>query len=484
MGADTATLTESLDCLRNRWKDFVGEVLHGEYAVWLGSGISRERFPNLGQLLERLLESLHSQIQTSDANCPFRRCLENVIGLTTVRPNNVFVASPKDWATDDGQPALKEIIDQLWGKYPEALDQTVRVGSQTLTATFHLLKLHEVYGDASKTPDAEHRFVALLIAEGILDELVTTNWDALIEAAHEACGENLDRSLKVIAASEEIDRSRVAGRARLSKIHGCARKTLAEQQASPDQRRYQRHMVTTRFEITAWINLPEFAPFRDLVRQVLRERPALFVGLSGQDLNLQAECFATFMAVPAPTEKQPRVIFSTSALEPAHKGFLKALYGAERYAANEETFTKEAALELRGKPLLGTLYVLTLLFKAHKFAERGCVEFGNDELGQPWFDFVEQGRRQWQEFLSHRYDAAADANDPHRAWRQLAEELPRVVTRFVTMYRDLTVLASPTAYRALDNRHLGMLKSSPNLSELNYHWLMLVLKQAIASGYL
>ena len=463
MEADTTTLTESLDCLRVRL-DFVFDVLRGKYTVWLGSGISRERFPNLGELLGRLLDALHSQVQHSDVNCPYRRCLENVIQLTTIRPCNLFDKPPAKWANERGELVVKDIIDQLWSKYPDVLDQTVRVNDRTLTVTFDVLKLHETYGDVSKLPDAEHRFLALLIAEGILDELVTTNWDALIEAAHEACGDSLSRPLDVIAASEDIDGTGVAGGARLSKIHGCARKSLAEPS------RYQRYILATRTDITAWNEKPELGAFREMVHQLLRERPALFVGLSGQDWNLQSACFATFMTVPPAPHERPRVLFSTPSLEPAQKAFLKALYGAVHYAAHEEQLVKEAGLPLRGKPLLGSLYVLTLLLKARAFADRG-----KHEVGPAWCDFIKQGVKQWQEFLQQRYDAAADPNDLHQSWKQMSDELPCVVTRFVTMYRNLTVLSSPMAYRALDDRHLGLLESSPTVSELNYHWLMLVL---------
>ena len=125
---------------------------------------------------------------------------------------------------------------------------------------------------------------------------------------------------------------------------------------------------------------------------------------------------------------------------------------------------------MRAEPLLGTLYVLALLLKAREFVIRG-----SQDLSKPWCEFIEQARKQWQSFSQQRYDAAADPSDSHRAWRQLADELPNVVTRFVTIYRNLTTLSSPTAYRALDNRHLGLLKSEPNVPELNYHWLMLVL---------
>ncbi len=463
MGASNLTLTESLDALRVRWP-FVSDVLGGHYAVWLGSGISRERFPDLGTLLRELLEILHSRIQAGDANCPYRRCLENVIQLTTIRPRNLLDEPPANWSNDRGELVAEEIVNQLWSRYPDVLDQTLRVNGETLTVTFHLLKLDEIYGDASKQPDAEHRFLALLIAEGILDELVTTNWDALIEAAHEACGNGVDRRLDVVAAGEDIDGTGVAGIARLTKIHGCARKSLAE------PHRYRQHILATRTDITSWGHRPEVAPLRDMVHQLLRERPALFIGLSGQDWNLQSECFAAFAPVPPMANKRPRVIFSTPNLDAPQKAFLKVIYPANDYATNEERLTTDAALPLRGKPLLGTLYLLTLLLKAREFVNRG-----SQDLSKPWCDFIEQARKTWQSFLQQRYDAATDPNDSHQAWRQLADELPNVATRFVTIYRNLTTLSSPTAYRALDNRHLGLLKSESTVPELNYHWLMLVL---------
>ena len=468
--ASHATLTQSIDCLRGRWRDVV-ELLSGRYSVWLGSGISRERFPNLGQLLRSLLDTLHARIQADDPACPYRRCVESIVQLTTIRPSNLSEASPANWQDRDGKRVLSDIVTQLWDKYADVLDQTVRVGDRTLTMTFDLLKLHEIYGDSSPRPDAEHRYLALLVAEGVLDELVTTNWDALIEAAHAECCDGSGQRLDVIAASEDIDGTGLAGQPRLTKIHGCARKTLAE----PSH--YQPYMLATRTDITAWVKLPERAPFREMIHQLLRERPALFIGLSGQDWNLQAECFATFMTAPPPSATRPRVTFSTPALQHPQQTFLKALYGANHFAVREEKLVKEAALPLYGKPLLGTLYVLTLLLKARTLADRG---FNSPDLSA-WCDFVKQGVSQWQEFLQQRYDAAVDPHDAHHVWRQMSDELPRVVTRFVTMYRDLTVLASPTAYRPLDDRHLGLLATADNVVELNHHWLLVVLA-ALKSG--
>jgi NAD-dependent SIR2 family protein deacetylase len=90
-----------------------------------------------------------------------------------------------------------------------------------------VLKLQDIYGDTSVQPDAEHRFLALLIAEDIVTELVTTNWDPLIELAGGACSSGAVHTIRIVARNEEVSGSHDAG-ARLLKIHGCARKALRD----------------------------------------------------------------------------------------------------------------------------------------------------------------------------------------------------------------------------------------------------------------
>ena len=58
MGAYDSTLTEAILLLRGRFSDLTDEVLHDRIVVWIGSAVSREKFPPLDKLLLLLFEAL------------------------------------------------------------------------------------------------------------------------------------------------------------------------------------------------------------------------------------------------------------------------------------------------------------------------------------------------------------------------------------------------------------------------------------------
>jgi len=70
-------------------------------------------------------------------------------------------------------------------------------------SSLDLLELQKIYSDVSVLPDAEHRLISLLIAEGAVSELITTNWDPLIERAYAALG--CTPTLMVVACNAEMD---------------------------------------------------------------------------------------------------------------------------------------------------------------------------------------------------------------------------------------------------------------------------------------
>ena len=54
--AGTISILETLNLLDGSFNSFAKGVAEGKYAFWLGSGISRERFPMLPDLIEKVLE--------------------------------------------------------------------------------------------------------------------------------------------------------------------------------------------------------------------------------------------------------------------------------------------------------------------------------------------------------------------------------------------------------------------------------------------
>jgi hypothetical protein len=250
MGAADAKLSEAVTLLRTEWAIETRGVLNGEYAFWLGSGISRDRYPDVSTLIHRLLTTLQAGIVVSDPQCPFRRALNAILALATISSSPDLTRVPADWSN------IKEIVNRLVSRYSEALDVELRGSGSVKELFWDVLKLQHVYGDPVR-PDAEHRLLSLLIEEGIISVLVTTNWDPLIELAIEDCRPGSVLLVTVVACNAEIPGSN-NGSARILKIHGCARKALAQ----PDK--YREFLVATKTQINRWSHEQSKKPFVEL----------------------------------------------------------------------------------------------------------------------------------------------------------------------------------------------------------------------------
>src|SRR5260370_36282389 len=79
--AFTSTVFQTLGLLRHDWSVETRAILAGEYSFWIGSGISRERFPDLEVLLRRLLETLQDRCDHSMPTCPLQRALPEILLL-------------------------------------------------------------------------------------------------------------------------------------------------------------------------------------------------------------------------------------------------------------------------------------------------------------------------------------------------------------------------------------------------------------------
>jgi len=121
-------------------------------------------------------------------------------------------------------------------------------------------------------------------------------------------------------------------------------------------------MVATRGDINRWNADAFFQPFREKVRTMLREKPAIFIGISGQDFNLQAECATATAGGVAYPLNPPRIVFTVERIDPPQRAILEGFYG-DRYSANVTAVNEIAALPLYGKPLLGALFVQLLIEK-------------------------------------------------------------------------------------------------------------------------
>src|SRR3546814_9915362 len=70
--AATITVRATLALLDGPKREIAEGVANDEYVFWLGSGISRERLPDLRDVAKRVLVTLQARIDKSDPACRFK----------------------------------------------------------------------------------------------------------------------------------------------------------------------------------------------------------------------------------------------------------------------------------------------------------------------------------------------------------------------------------------------------------------------------
>ncbi|MDB6035565.1 MAG: hypothetical protein JWM16_5903 [Verrucomicrobiales bacterium] len=451
MPAD-ANLRESLTLLRSSGSKVLSGMLCDSVTLWLGSGISRKKFPDLNALLFKLLVKIQEKIDQTNSGCPYKSAWDRIFKFTALEIKGASHAvHPSLWATDD----LKGVLKQLVPSYADVLEQHVRIVSGNLC--WDILELDKLYGDPTVTPDAEHVFLALLIHEGIVTELVTTNWDALIEAAYQQSKGAGGVQLQVIARNDEWQRQ--AGSSRLIKMHGCAQKALSDPAA------YRSFLVATHSHILQWKNDPSFEPFRTEFKAIMRQRAAFFIGLSVQDWNLQAECFSA-SGTQRFSPSSPKVFFAEPTIQPSQQTVLRAIYGPDAYEAGAETIDAQATVPLYAKALLGGVFILVLFAKLE-----AIFESRQSELSPGQASVVKLALQELETLLVSKYDAFADSET---RWRAFAREVPSFIGRLLLVFRHQKAPGSVEAYEPITTLNLHQMKTGFS-SDPSSFWLLVAL---------
>lgn len=123
----TISVKETLDLLDGSFLGVSRGFVEGQYALWLGSGISRDRVIGLDGVLAKLIEFLRANA-TADADCAYRKALEEVVSMAKPSPE-------ENAAIDFSQPAinwpcLPSLLTRLWKQYADVL--SVEVGTEKL----------------------------------------------------------------------------------------------------------------------------------------------------------------------------------------------------------------------------------------------------------------------------------------------------------------------------------------------------------------
>lgn len=438
------TVKAVLGRLESAFSDFAAAFHQGQYVLWLGSGISRARVPNVDALLVRVVEHLRANIVEGDADCAYRTALEEVLrlaGLSREEYENVDVS-----IAVEGWPLRDRIVSALVTNYSRVLDVLVGDDNPDDYLVWTGLDVPGTYGSPDLEPDVEHYCIAVLLLEGLVTSAVTANWDGLLEKALDELTPAFGSLVRVAVKPDDF---RIVGpRIDVIKFHGCAVR------AREDEAEYRRLLVARESQISGWTEQPENKSMRKHLEVLYTDRLTLMVGLSAQDANLHT-VFATAiqdLARPWPAVP-PAVVLSEEHLESYHRNLLKITYGPN-HQGNARAIAQSALLGAYGKPTLLALVLSSLTDKLSYLIEH--------VMGTSWGSAAV---KQLQTDLLSLRDSAASHADPDNYEALEHSEIAQFEREFLARFIDV-VNSALTVFRtgcmpAEDERRYEPLSDRP-----------------------
>lgn len=354
------TVSAVLERFDSTFTEFAAAFNKGQYVMWLGSGISRERVPNVNSLLERVVEHLRSNIDDTDPDCAHRTALSEVLQLASLTREELasisYSIAVKDW------PLMNRIITALVMNYSRVLDVLVGDNPEDYLVWTGIDAPNE-YGSPDLQPDVEHYCIAILMLEGLVTAGITANWDGLIEKALDELTPAFDSLVQVVVKPDDF---RIAGRRiQVIKFHGCAVRARA------DEGEYRKLLVARHSQITGWTEQQENQLMRKHLEALYSDRLTLMIGLSAQDPNLNTVFARAIQDLsrlwPA---SPPAVVLSEENLAQHHKNVLRITYGSD-YQRSASAIGQSALLGAYGKPTLLALVLSSLTEKLSFLIEHG-----------------------------------------------------------------------------------------------------------------
>lgn len=347
------TVAAVLDRFGSTFLEFAAAFNEGQYVLWLGSGISRERVPNVYELLERVVEHLRSHIIDGDTDCVYRTALMEVLGLVGLNREELdsvdFSIAVEDWSMKD------RIVAALVTDYAKVLDVLVGDDNPDDYLVWTALDVPETYGSPDLEPDVEHYCIAVLMLEGLVESAITANWDGLLEQALNDLTPAFGSLVRVAVKPDDF---RIAGpRINLIKFHGCAVR------AREREAEYRGLLIARESQISKWTEQSENRSMRKHLEMLYTDRLTLMLGLSAQDANLHTVFAGAIQDLARPwPSSPPAVVLSEEHIASYHRTLLRITYGAN-HQGNSSAIGQSALLGAYGKPTLLALVLSSLTDK-------------------------------------------------------------------------------------------------------------------------
>jgi hypothetical protein len=436
--AATITIRDTLAMLDDPKREVAEGVANGRYIFWLGSGISRDKMPDLRKVAKKVMQELQARNNPADANCRYRQALTEIIELASPSPEERkhidHTKDPKDW----GGGIFDAFARRLTANYSKMLNVTVDKEVEDFLL-WDILDLAKVYSDPNVDPDAEHLSLAALAVEGVTEEMPTANWDSLIERAIKKVAGGLD-VLRVVVAPADAQKERKL--ANLYKFHGCAHAACA------DEPNFRELLVGRSSQINRWIVSNPL--MSNILINLIATRPTLMLGLSVQDANIQ-HLFAAAEAQLAWVfpSNPPAYAFAEDSLGADQNGLLQNVYHQDFSAANRAQITADALIRAYAKPLLLSLLLYVLIAKLKLLVQRVVPGFADAD------------REKLEEGLLEGRNEIADALKPQA---DIVLELLAAIGRAITMLKDGALPgAGDGIYRAVTSKSVNQMANDPDL---------------------
>ncbi len=214
---------------------------------------------------------------------------------------------------------------------------------------WNVIDVGATFADLAMTPDVEHLCLAVLSLEGTAPEMLSANWDPLVERAVDTLTDG-NTALRPTVVARPADLQLLRNKTRLIKFHGCAVKA----QGDPGQ--YRQWLVASNDQVAAFCTQANNQGLVTALTHIVGSKRTLMLGLSAQDTNIQgifnkAANELTWQLGDPP----PSYVFSEQELGLNQRSLLKNVYRDQITPANLTSVYESARIQAFAKPLLTAL---------------------------------------------------------------------------------------------------------------------------------
>lgn len=343
-------------------------VENGEFALWVGSGISR-RAPNLGDLIARAFEFIRVRAIDPATAVDYMPALEEALDLAGIEPAGVQAQFHQPLAA---WPERDALINKLWTDYSRVLD--IRIpGEADDFILWNAIDIRAAFENPAP-PAAEHLCIAILIVEGAVQTVASANWDCFVEAAVARLSNGFPGVMQVVVDPNQL--RGVAGRARLLKFHGCI------VHAAQEPETFRQYLTGSRTQIMEWPEKPLFAAMRNALVDLATNQKTLVLGLSIQDNNLQSIFTRAKNVNPWPWPCAPQApghVFCEDQIKQGQRDVLRLVYG-DAYNGNVAAIHAGTHLRAWGEQVLIGLVLKLIADKLVRLMELGLAAAGKPQM--------------------------------------------------------------------------------------------------------